>query len=149
MDLKEQRRIGRVGANMLTRSLQRTIQKHKLSKTTNQIRQNKDGEDISSLTEAKGEFRIRRNKLVGLAIVMGKHGFVLDAGVDDERLKNRVNRTKPKSIFYERKSHQFDLKNRDFLNQAVDSSNAVHYLAQELGYTYADEVMEQIKFGNG
>lgn len=146
MDPKEQRKIGRKAKAMVQSSLKGQIRLNHLTKTSIKNRKNKNGEDISSLVFARAESRIRHGNLAAIAIVMGRHGFIQHSGVNRQRTGGTVHRTKPTSIFYQRKSHQFNLTAKPFLTATVDQSGAVPYISRELGQLAGNTIIQQINF---
>lgn len=146
MDTKEQRRIGNQAKKMLSSSLLVQIRLNRLNKTEGIKRINKDGQDVSSLTNARAESRMRRGNLASIAVVMPKHGFIHHFGANGNRKGGTVHRTQPQSTFYQRKAHNFTLRSTPFLNASVQQSGAVQYVSTELGKLAADTIVENIKF---
>lgn len=146
-----EKEAGKIAARMMQQSLRLVIfEKIKSGKgKRNRPVKNSDGEDLTPLAKSRGLLRMQKSnseELRGIAIKMGKHGFILNNGVNRERTGGTVHRTKPNSTFYKRKAHPFFLKERPFIDEAVNRSAAVEFLAEKIGEIRTDAIVEKIKF---
>ena len=88
-------------------------------------------------------------KLFGIAVHMGKHGFVHTHGANVTRKATVL--TSKKNKVFTRKAHRFSLPARRLINKAVARSGAVPYLSQKISAVRGEEIVSQIKgvFRNG
>lgn len=142
-----EREAGKTASQMMQNSLLSTISAQRFKSSTHRTE-----EENIPLSKSKGLFRMQKNnpeELRGIFIKMGKHGFIQNYGVKRDRRGGIVHRRKPRSVFYSRKSHPFNLRARDFIDTAVTKSGAVEYLEKVLGDIKTDKVITAIKFGIG
>ena len=116
--------------------------------------------DKNALQNAQAKPRFRTSKridgtkqqyLKGIAIVMGKHGFVYHYGIEQGRLRKAHERTrhKPKETKYRVNAHSYrkGQPKRPFIQRVVDNSRAVEYLATEIAQVRGEEIVTYLARG--
>ena len=80
---------------------------------------------------------------------MARHGFIQHYGIEKERVRAGGIRTRetPKKTTYFFRAHLYSkgMKEKPFIDQAVESSGAVDYLAEELPKERGEELLIFIK----
>lgn len=92
----------------------------------------------SNFTRAKQKKWSDQYGFTMLSIVMDKHGFIHNFGVD------RVRAATPKTIW--KKSHQFHLPRTPFILDAVKNSGVLEYAISEMGKINAEYALLNIKY---
>ena len=108
----------------------------------------------ASLKDAFAKARLKQYGLVSngsksyylraISIVMAKHGYIYNYGVNAQRSAGSRTRHKPRSKTYHFKQHLMRQTAKPFLNQAINQSGVVTYVAQEIAKNRAGEVAEKI-----
>ena len=87
--------------------------------------------------------------LKGIAIKMPRHGFIQHYGIEASRVRAGGTRTreKPKQTTYFFRAHLYSkgMKEKPFINDAIEASEAVAYLAEELPKQRGEELLIFIK----
>lgn len=141
-----EKEVGKIAAEMVQSSLRKTILNQGFLRNS----WNNKQKDWISLSKASGVARMSKyypGELWGIAVKMGRHGFILNTGVDTNRRGGIVHRKQPRSTFYKRKSHPFKIESKPFIDTAVEQSGAVEYLGTMIGEIRLDAIVEQIKYG--
>lgn len=92
----------------------------------------------SNFTRAKQKKWAEQDGFRMLSIVMGKHGFIHNFGVD------RVRAATPKTAW--KKSHHYQLPRTPFIYDAVKSSGVLEFAVQEMGKIKAEYALLNIKY---
>ena len=112
----------------------------------------------ASLQAATAVARMRYSKradgtkqayLKGIAIKMPRHGFIQHYGIESSRVRAGGTRTreKPKQTTYFFRAHLYSkgIKEKPFIDEAIEASEAVAYLAEELPKQRGEELLIFIK----
>ncbi|SDE69241.1 hypothetical protein [Riemerella columbipharyngis] len=75
-----------------------------------------------------------------LAIRMPEHGFVQHYGVDTVRSGGTRERHKPKDTAYRFKAHYFKMKGTPFIDNAIEESGVVDFVANSVGKIKSREI---------
>lgn len=147
MEYRDELAIAQKAEQMLTSAV-----RNKTSRFADHY-QRKDGE--KSLKDAFAKSVVKRygKKKDGnqqifmrrLVLRMARHGFVQHYGVDTIRAGGTRQRTKPKSISYYYRPHQFQMKATPFISEAIEQSKVVEFVSKEVaevrGKTFAEELV--------
>lgn len=148
--MNEEKEIGKKAAVMLQSSL-----RGETGKFGKHVRGDKN-----ALQNAQAKPRYRTSKrmdgtkqqyLKGIAIVMGRHGFVLHYGIEKGRLRKAHERTrhKPRETKYRVNAHGYrkGQPKRPFIQKVVDNSRAMEYLAKKLAQARGEEIVTYLARG--
>lgn len=148
--MNEEKEIGKKAAVMLQSSL-----RGETGKFGKHVRGDKN-----ALQNAQAKPRYRTSKrmdgtkqqyLKGIAIVMGRHGFVLHYGIEKGRLRKAHERTrhKPRETKYRVNAHGYrkGQPKHPFIQKVVDNSRAMEYLAKELAQARGEEIVTYLARG--
>lgn len=147
MEYRDELAIAKQAEQMLTSSL-----KNRTSSFASHYKK-KEGE--ASLKDAFAKSVVKRygKKKEGnqqifmrrLVIRMARHGFVQHYGVDTIRKGSIRQRTKPRSISYYYRPHQFQMGATPFIDEVIKQSKVVDFVSKEVaevrGKTFAEELV--------
>ena len=147
--MEREKEIGKKAATLLKSSLQEKVS----SRFSGHLSGGKE-----SLQNATAVARMRYSKradggkkayLKGIAIKMARHGFIQHYGIEKERVRAGGIRTreKPKQTTYFFRAHLYSkgMKEKPFIDDAIEASGAVDYLAEELPKERGEELLIFIK----
>lgn len=141
--------IGKKAATMLENSLRSTTSRFSAHIRTNTSKRIKDVQAFHRMRTSKRQNGSKQKYLRGIAIVMVRHGFVQHYGIQAGRVRAGGERTrrKPRETTYKFRSHLYKkgMKAQPFIDEAVQNSRAVEYLAQELPQMRGEELIVHIK----
>lgn len=137
-----------IGANaqrMLERSLLSEIRSSGLvlsDESSN--RKNKKLQPLTPLKKSSAHKRMMKDDqhLFGIAVHLGKHGFVHNFGSTSKKAHSF--RSKKGRVF-QRKASRLTLPSRRFINRAIDRSGAVSYIASKISEVRGNEVISRIQ----
>lgn len=134
---KTEKEVGKEAARMLRTKLRAVIQRSGLNLSN----------EKGSMGRASSSYRMVRGaptQLRGIAVLMPRHGFIQNYGVDTTRTSHIVK--SPQGKHFIRKEHSFKLKKNPVLEELMkDSSSVVDFVADEISRLRAEEVVLQIK----
>lgn len=84
--------------------------------------------------------------LRSLAIKMARHGFVQHYGVDTIRAGAERKREKPRSISYFYEAHQFKMREKPFISDAIQQSGVVDFVSTKIAELRGKEYAEELVF---
>lgn len=148
--MNEEKEIGKKAAVMLQSSL-----RGETGKFGKHV-----GGDKNALQNAQAKPRYRTSKhmdgtkqqyLKGIAIVMGRHGFVLHYGIESGRLRKSHERTrhKPRETKYRVEAHLYrkGQKEQPFIDKVVNDSQVLDYLATAISQARGEEIVTYLARG--
>lgn len=134
---KTEKEVGREASKMLKKDLQSLIGRSGLT-----MRSKGKG----SLKNVSASFRMVKGEpkhLRGLAIVMPKHGFVQNYGVDTTRTGHLLK--SPKGKVFKRKQHSFKMKATPIFDDLIKKTEAIKYVENEIVRLRGEEFILSIK----
>ncbi|VDH16844.1 Uncharacterised protein [Algoriella xinjiangensis] len=143
-DLTE-KQIGTIAQQMLERSLLREIRTSGLTLSDDPIdRKNKKFQPLTPLKKSSAHKRMMRDDehLFGIAVHLGKHGFVHNFGATIKKAHNV--KSKNGNVF-RRKSSRMNLRSRRYINKAVERSGAVAFIATKVSEARGKEIVSRIQ----
>lgn len=143
-----EKQIGENAQRMVERALLTEIRASGLHLTSNSNsnRKNKKLQALTPLAKSSAHRRMYTDndeQLLGIAVHLGKHGFVHNFGVNNTRKSHSA--TSKKGRIYTRKSHRFELPARKIINRAISKSGAVEYIAEHISVARGEEIVSKIK----
>lgn len=139
-----EKQIGQRAQQMLENSLLSTFRSSGLNLSDAPMeRKNKKLQPLTPLKKSSAHKRMQRDDehLIGVAVHLGKHGFVHNFGTNQRKstkVKSKLGKT------FTRKQSRFNLPARKFINQAVSRSGAVPYLASKISENRGEEIVSRI-----
>lgn len=133
---KTEKEVGREAAKMLKSELTAKIRTAGLNLSS----------EKGSISKASTSYRMVYGEpkyLRGIAIVMPKHGFIQSHGVNTTRTSHIFKSSK--GSFFTRKQHSFKMKKSPILQDLMDGTNVVDFVADEISRLRGDEVVLKIK----
>lgn len=142
----DDRQIGKTAARKLSSSLR--------AKTSSFADHYNRPADQKSLKDAVAKPRLKQYGLVAngnknyylraISIVMPQHGFIRHYGVNINRSAGSRKREKPKSTTYHFASHYMRQNPKPFLDQIIQSSGAVDYVAEKIAESRGEEIAQNL-----
>lgn len=145
MENLTEKQIGINAQRMLERSLLREIRSSGLNlSNVSTIRKNKKLQLLTPLKKSTAHKRMMKDEehLFGLAVHLGKHGFVHNYGANG-RKAHYVKSKKGRS--FQRKASRFNIPAQKYINKAVERSGAVPYISQKVSEARGKEIVSQIQ----
>lgn len=147
MEYRDELQIAQKAEKMLTSAMQQ-----KTSTFAQHYKGKKEGEQ--SMKDAHAKARIKRygkkkdgNQQIfmrSLAIRMARHGFIQHYGVDTIRAGGERESKKGKK--YSFAAHYFKMNARPFIDDAIEQSGVVDFVADNVGQVRADAFGEELLF---
>lgn len=143
-----EKQIGENAQRMVERALVSEVRASGLHLTSNSNsnRKNKKLQALTPLAKSSAHRRMYKDndeQLLGIAVHLGKHGFVHNFGVNTTRKTHSA--TSKKGRIYTRKSHRFGLPARKIINRAISKSGAVGYISENIAAIRGEEMIVRIK----
>lgn len=142
-----EKQIGNKAKQMIFDTLKSEINSQNFNFSDDEsTRKNIYGQRLTPLKRSTSHIRMFRDKkhqLRGIAVHMGKHGYVHNFGVDGIRKTHQTKSKKGRT--YTRRVHQFKLQKRNFIPNVIKRSGAVEFLAREIPAIRGEEIMTIIK----
>lgn len=135
---KTEKEVGQAAARMLKADLQRVISSSGLTMTDRKK---------ESIRNASASFRMVKGDpklLKGVAVLMPKHGFVQNYGVNTTRT-GHILKIGEKGKFFKRKQHSFKMKATPILDELVKSTAAIKFVEDEVLRLRGEDFVLNIK----
>ncbi len=117
-----------------------------LTSSSNTNRKNKKLQALTPLAKSSAHRRMYKDnddQLFGIAVHLGKHGFVHNFGVNTTRKSHSVKSKKGR--IYTRKSHRFGLPAKKMINRAISRSGAIPYISGNIAAIRGEEIIVKIQ----
>ncbi|MDK7374526.1 hypothetical protein QP519_03110 [Weeksella virosa] len=142
-----EKEIGENAQRMVERALLSEIRASglHLSNSVAMDRKTKNKQPLTPLLKSSAHKRMNvdnTDQLFGIAVHLGKHGFVHNFGVNTTRKTHTA--TSKKGRLYTRNSHRFHLSSNKMINTAISKSGAVNYIAEKVTEARGEEVVSKI-----
>lgn len=147
--MEREKEIGKKAATLLRGSLQGKISARFSGHLSGGKESLQNATTIARMRYSKRADGAKQAYLKGIAVKMPRHGFIQHYGIEASRVRAGGTRTreKPKQKTYFFRAHLYSkgMKEKPFIDEAIEASEAVAYLAEELPKQRGEELLIFIK----